>query len=193
TTRPGAWPRGSRNLLVRPSSSDSSHAARFGPEEVPGRSALHSFVVLKEDPARDPGRGRLAHEVAELVSFLWPFPRYRECTGALTGRQTEPNRERPNGCRAGSPGGSAQPTRRVEEVGTIPLGPPVGNGARGLQRQRRRLELLHSRSRPFPRVPVGRGRPLWDLRRQAAALLRSRPLERSGPHPEGATLRAHEQ
>jgi len=32
---------------------------------------------------------------------------------------------------------------------------PMGNGARGLQRRRRRLEFLHSRSRPLARLPLG--------------------------------------
>src|SRR5262249_34666844 len=35
------------------------------------------------------------------------------------------------------------------EVGTVSLGTTVGDGARGLQRERRCLELLHPRSRPL--------------------------------------------
>jgi hypothetical protein len=35
----------------------------------------------------------------------------------------------------------------------------MGDGARGLQRQRRCLELLHPRPRPVPGLSLGRGRP----------------------------------
>jgi hypothetical protein len=40
----------------------------------------------------------------------------------------------------------------------------VGHGARGLQRERRRLKLLHPRSRPLPRLPLGRRRHRRHLR-----------------------------
>ena len=78
-------------------------------------------------------------------------------------------------------------------MGPLPERAAVGNRPGGLQRGRRRLELLHARSGPLPRLPLGRGRPGGDLRRQAAALLRARAVEREGPHPEGAGLRPVEQ
>ena len=40
---------------------------------------------------------------------------------------------------------------------------------------------------------MGRGRPRRDLRRPAAPVLRPRPLERAGPHPQGARVRPHQQ
>ena len=46
----------------------------------------------------------------------------------------------------------------------------MGNGSGGLQRQRRRLELLHPRSGPFAGLSLGRGWSGGHLRRQAAAL-----------------------
>ena len=52
----------------------------------------------------------------------------------------------------------------MEEVGPLPERAPVGHGARGLQRQRRRVELLHARPGEVARVPLGRGRS-----RQASA------------------------
>ena len=78
-------------------------------------------------------------------------------------------------------------------VGPVPLRAPVGHGARGLQRGRRRLELLHPRPGPLARLPLGRGRPGRHLRRQAAALLRPRALERQGPDPQGAAVRPDQQ
>ena len=55
--------------------------------------------------------------------------------------------------------------------------------------ERRCLELLQPRSGPLARLSLGRGRPGRLLRRQAAALLRARPLEREGSHSQGAALR----
>ena len=81
----------------------------------------------------------------------------------------------------------------LEEVGPLPQRAAVGHGPRGLQRGRQRLGLLHPRPVPLPGLPLGRGRPRRDLRRQAAPLLRARPLERAGPHPQGAPVRPHQQ
>ena len=49
------------------------------------------------------------------------------------------------------------------------------------------------RSGAVARLPLGRGRAGGHLRRQAAALLRARALEREGPDPQGAPLRADER
>ena len=81
----------------------------------------------------------------------------------------------------------------LEEVGPVPQRAAVGDGPRGLQRGRQRLGLLLARPVPLPGLPVGRGRPRRDLRRQAAPVLRPRPLERAGPHPQGARVRPHQQ
>ena len=93
-----------------------------------------------------------------------------------------------------------RPTRRgpraerpLEEVGAVPQRAAVGNRARGLQRGRRRLELLHPRPGPLARLSLGRGRPGRHLRRPAAALLRAGPVERQGPDPQGAPLRPDQQ
>src|SRR5207248_10484383 len=64
------------------------------------------------------------------------------------------------------------------------------NGTRGLQRVGRRVGLLPARPRAIPGVPVERGRARRDLRRPAALLLRAGVLERPGPDPQGADLRA---
>ena len=69
----------------------------------------------------------------------------------------------------------------------------MGNGPRGLQRGRRRLELLHPRSRALARLPLGGGRPRGHLGRPPAPLLRAGAVEREGCHPEGAGLRPLEQ
>ena len=81
----------------------------------------------------------------------------------------------------------------LEEVGAVPQRAPVGNRARGLQRRRRRLELLHPRPGPLARLPLGRGRPGRHLRRPAAALLRAGPVERQGPDPQGTPVRPDQQ
>ena len=81
----------------------------------------------------------------------------------------------------------------LEEVGTVPQRAAVGNRPRGLQRGRRRLELLQPRSGPLARLSLGRGRPGRHLRRPAAALLRAGPVERQGPDPQGAPVRPDQQ
>ena len=69
----------------------------------------------------------------------------------------------------------------------------MGHGPRGLQRRRQRLGLFHPRPGSLARLPVGRGRARRHLRRQAAAVLCARVVERAGPDPEGAPVRAHQQ
>ncbi len=81
----------------------------------------------------------------------------------------------------------------VEEVGALSERAPVGHGPRGLQRQRRRLELLHARPVAVTRLPVGRRRHGRHFRRQAASLLRHRAVEREGSDPEGAAVRADQR
>ena len=65
-----------------------------------------------------------------------------------------------------------QQKARLEEVGAVPQRATVGHRARGLQRERRRLELLHPRPCPLARLPLGRRRHRRHLRRPAAPLLR---------------------
>ena len=79
----------------------------------------------------------------------------------------------------------------VETLGPVPERACVGDGARGLQRRRRRLGVLPARPRALARVPLERGRARRDLRRPPAAVLRVRAVERARPDPQGAHLRAH--
>ena len=79
--------------------------------------------------------------------------------------------------------------RAVAGVGAVPQRAPVGHGARGLQRQRRCVVVLHPRPGPVPGLPLGRGRPRRHLRRQAAALPGAGAVERARPDPEGAPVR----
>ena len=78
-------------------------------------------------------------------------------------------------------------------MGTVPQRAAVGHGPRGLQRRRQRLGLLHPRPGPLTSLPVGRGRARRTLRRQAAAVFCAGVVERAGPDPEGAPVRAHQQ
>ena len=82
------------------------------------------------------------------------------------------------------------PHRRAVAVPrAVPQRAAVGHGARGLQRQRRRLVVLHPRPGPLARLPLGRGRAGRDLRRPPAAVLRAGAVERAGPDPQGAAVR----
>ena len=78
-------------------------------------------------------------------------------------------------------------------MGAVPQRTTVGNRSRGLQRRRQRLGLLQPRPGALARLPLGRGRPGRHLRRPAAALLRAGPVERQGPHPQGTSVRPHQQ
>ena len=69
----------------------------------------------------------------------------------------------------------------------------MGNGPGGLQRQRRRLELLHPRPGPLARLPLGRRWVGRYLRRPSGAVLRAGSLERARSDPEGAGLRPGQQ
>ena len=75
------------------------------------------------------------------------------------------------------------------DLGALPLRARVGLGPRGLQRRRKRLELLPARPRALARVPVERGRPRRPLHAAPGPVLRARLLERRGPDPQGADLR----
>ena len=79
---------------------------------------------------------------------------------------------------------------RLVPVGSLCQRAPVGDGPRGLQRGRRGLELPAARPRPVPGLPLGRGRPGRVLRHRAAAVPGAGAVERPGPDPQGACLRA---
>ena len=64
--------------------------------------------------------------------------------------------------------------RAVAVLGSVPQRAPVGHGARGLQRQRRRVVVLLPRPGALARLPLGRGRPGRAVRRAPAAVLRAR-------------------
>ncbi len=81
----------------------------------------------------------------------------------------------------------------MEEMGTLSEREAMGDGSRGLQRGRQRLELLHPRPGALARLQMGRGRSRRNLRRQATAVFRAGAVERARPDPEGATLRTHQQ
>ena len=81
----------------------------------------------------------------------------------------------------------------VAVLGPVPQRAPVGHRPRGLQRQRRRLVVLQPRPGPLARLPLGRGRARRDQRRAPAAVLRAGAVERAGPDPQGAPVRADQQ
>ena len=69
----------------------------------------------------------------------------------------------------------------------------MGHRPRGLQRQRRRVELFHPRSVAVSCLPLGRRRTRGPVRRPAALVLRPGVVERARPDPERAPVRAHQQ
>ena len=74
-------------------------------------------------------------------------------------------------------------------MGAVRRRPRLGHRPRGLQRRRRRLDLLPARPRPQQGLPLGRGRHRRHLRPLPAPRLRPRLLERPRPDPQGAALR----
>src|SRR5207253_3174893 len=79
--------------------------------------------------------------------------------------------------------------RAVAFLGTVSGGARLGNGARGLQRERRRLELFSARARALSRLSLERGWVGGHLRSQRAALLCLRVLERARSVFKGTLLR----
>ena len=78
-------------------------------------------------------------------------------------------------------------------VGAVPQRAAVGDGARGLQPGRRRVGVLHPRSRAIARLSLGRGRARRLLRPEAATVFRAGALEREGPDSEGAAVRLEQR
>ncbi len=78
-------------------------------------------------------------------------------------------------------------------MGSVSERAPVGHGARGLQRQRRCLGVLHARSCAQPRVSLGRRRSRRILRSRAAPVPVAGAVERPRPDPEGAIVRTDER
>ncbi len=91
------------------------------------------------------------------------------------------------------PRGGSRRRQPVVPVGSVRGRAGVGHGARGLQRRRRRVVVLPARSRPFPGLPLERGRDGRAVRRVRAAVPRAGAVERPRPDPQGADVRPREQ
>src|SRR6185503_14395205 len=109
-----------------------------------------------------------------------PFPWTSDYSHARTARRTRPP-PRPGR------------TPVVAAVGSVPRGPAVGDGARGLLAGRRPVGVLPVRARAPPRVPLGRGRTRGRLRRRPAAVSGAGAVERPRFHPEGAPVRPRQR
>ena len=92
--------------------------------------------------------------------------------------------------RTSAPRKSAPRQGELAPVGPLSLRAGLGHGARGLQRRRRRLGHFSARPGALARLSLERGRPRRHLRREAAAVLCAGAVERPGPDPQGARLRA---
>ena len=108
----------------------------------------------------------------------------RRAGGRDDGRRTQADGERrPSGERLAR----GQP---VVRVGTVSRRAGLGRRSRGLLRRRRRVELVPARPRPLAGVPLERGRDGGDDRRLQPPVARLVPVERPGPDPQGADVRA---
>ena len=79
----------------------------------------------------------------------------------------------------------------VVRVGPVPERARLGHRPGGLLGGRQRLGQLPARPRPLAGVPLERGRHGRHLRHPPRALPCARALERAGPDPQGADVRAH--
>ena len=156
---------------------------RRGAKRTPGPAASPNAAR----PFADPGAitSALPSEISECLRFVrgWPAERNSRITGRRTGSDVawhvalrsdcSPSRrgrfmERidraapPPAGRRGAADAStrlASERRALAQVGSVSERAPVGHGARGLQRRRQRVGLLHARPGAVARVPLGRGRP----------------------------------
>ena len=94
---------------------------------------------------------------------------------------------------AGPPRGGPRDAPARGTGGARTLGAGLGLRPRGLQRRRRRLGLVPARPRPLARVPLERGRDGRHLGRVRAAQPGPGAVERPGPDPQGADVRADQQ
>ena len=108
--------------------------------------------------------------------------------GQPTGRARRRQRDGIHG-RGAAPDGCRPPGRPVAAVGALPGRPAVGNGPRGLQQERRRVELLNPRPGAVPGLPLGGGRHRGRQRRSAAPVPGAGAMEPRRPDPQGAVLR----
>src|SRR5262249_38333972 len=130
-----------------------------GPFHVCPRSAAPAS--RGGSPALSPVHPGIAQSGGEAVK-VGPAPRPPPPPGA--------GRRRRDGLhgRGAAPGGCRPPGRPVAPLGTLSERPAMGNGPRGLQPERRRVELLHPRPGALPRLPLGGGRDRGRQRRPAA-------------------------
>ena len=108
----------------------------------------------------------------------------RRAGGRSDGRRTQADGERrPSGERLAR-------GQSVVRVGAVSRRAGVGRRPRGLLRRRRRVELVPARPRPLAGVPLERGRDGGDDRRLQPPVARAVAVERPGPDPQGADVRA---
>src|SRR4051812_36757474 len=77
-------------------------------------------------------------------------------------------------------------------MGPVSQRKAMGDGARGLQREWRRVGLFSTRTCTQPGLSLGRGWTRGSLRRSTAAVSVARPVEWQGSDSEGASLWPHQ-
>ena len=103
-------------------------------------------------------------------------------------------------CRKSTTRGMRQIGCAVAQMGAVPQRAPVGHGARGLQRQRRRMELLHATTRrahaptagartDSPASATTRDSSAWRWRCGTASTRFSRSGSSASPTPRATTVR----
>ena len=117
--------------------------------------------------------------------------RGRRCGMAAGRHRRQARHRRAPSARRGHRPGRGRPLQRqpLVRVGPVPLRARVGHRAGGLQRARRRVELVPPRPRPVARLPVERGRDGGPVRHPPRALPGPVAVERRGPDPQGADVR----
>ena len=107
------------------------------------------------------------------------------------GRRGQARHRRAPSARRGRWPGGGRPLQRqpLVRVGPLPLRARVGHRARGLQRARRRVELVPPRPRAVARLPLERGRDGRPLRHPPRAVPGPVAVERRRPDPQGADVR----
>src|SRR5580704_1554894 len=90
-------------------------------------------------------------------------------------------------------GGRFPPRKKLETMGSLPVGATVGNSPRGLLGGRRLLDLFPARPRAQPRLPMGRGWFARNLRPAGPSLFRSVTLEWPGRHSERTPVWSRDQ
>ena len=150
------------------------------------RAAAHAAAAARSRPGRSASCMRAA-------GACWTYDASNGAAAMTTAPDGALPPQHPARDRGRAPPAVLPRRPRLAALGALSQRAAMGHGARGLQPGRHRLGLLPARSRPQPRLSLGRGRHRRLQRRPAAAVPRARAVERPRPDPEGAAVRPDQQ